>query len=174
MILLEGEVVMVEEDRETVVSAGESFFIPKGRRCIWNQAGYVKKIMVLFDDGSDAGTSPIFKIDPAAVLRPSAPPSADVLLSPSPVQNTREYFENASGEFTVGVWDTTGYQRKLIRFPRHELMHVLEGSVTLTGGDGAGRTFHAGDTFFAPMGTENAWASEGYLRKIFMIFEPAK
>ena len=46
MILLEGEVVMVEDDRETVIKAGESFFIPKGRRCVWNQAGYVKKFMV--------------------------------------------------------------------------------------------------------------------------------
>ena len=50
MIVLEGEVVMVEDDRETVVKAGESFFIPKGRRCIWNQAGYFKKFLMLFDD----------------------------------------------------------------------------------------------------------------------------
>ena len=39
MVIVEGEVVVVEDDRETVVGAGESFFIPKGRRCIWNQCG---------------------------------------------------------------------------------------------------------------------------------------
>ncbi len=57
MILLEGEVVMIEDDRETVIKAGESFFIPKGRRCIWNQAGYVKKFMVLFDDPAGSNIS---------------------------------------------------------------------------------------------------------------------
>ena len=33
-------------------------------------------------------------------------------------------------------------------------------------------TFQAGDTFFVPLGTPNAWTSEGFLRKIFVIFQP--
>jgi uncharacterized cupin superfamily protein len=103
MVVLEGEVVLVEEDRETVVKAGESFFIPKGRRCIWNQAGDVKKIMVLFDDPAGNCAKPIFKIDPNVKLQPSTPPSADILYSSVPTQHAHEYFENAIGEFTVGV-----------------------------------------------------------------------
>ena len=105
-------------------------------------------------------------------LKPSTPPSANILHSPVPTQNTHEYFENATGEFTVGVWDTTGYHRKLIDFPRHELMHLLEGSVTFTDDKGGTQTFHAGDTFFVPLGTPNSWKSEGYLRKIYCIFQP--
>ena len=172
MIVLEGEVVMIEDDRETVVRAGESFFIPKGRRCIWNQAGYVKKFMVLFDDPAGDHTQPIFKIDPKVKAKPSTPPSANILHSPVPTQHTHEYFENATGEFTVGVWDTTGYHRKLIDFPRYELMHLLDGSVTFTDDKGASQTFKAGDTFFVPLGTPNSWKSEGYLRKIYCIFQP--
>jgi uncharacterized cupin superfamily protein len=163
---------MVEEDRETVVRAGESFFIPKGRRCIWNQAGYLKKLMVLIDDRAGNGTKQIFKIDPAVKLQPSTPPAPDILHSPVPKQHTHEYFENATGELTVGVWDTTGYHRKLIPFPRYELMHLLEGSVTFTDDKGGSQTFKAGDTFFVPLGTPNSWKSEGYLRKIYCIFQP--
>ncbi len=172
MIVLEGEVVMVEDDRETVVKAGESFFIPKGRRCIWNQAGYFKKLLMLFDDPAGNCTKPIFKIDPAVKLQTSTPPSADMLHSPVPTQNTYEYFQNTTGEFTAGVWDTTGYHRKLIDFPRYELMYLLEGSVTFTDDKGGSQTFKAGDSFFVPLGTPNSWKSEGYLRKIYCILQP--
>jgi len=175
MIVVAGEVVVVEEDRETVVGAGESFFIPKGRRCIWNQSGYAKKFMVMFDDAarrSADGTQPIFKIDPQVTLAPSTPPTADMLHSPVPTQHAHEYFADATGQFTAGVWQTTGYHRQLIEFPRHELMHLLEGSVTFTDDQGGSQTFKAGDTFFVPLGTPNAWKSEGTLRKIYCIFEP--
>lgn len=172
MVLLEGEVVTVEEDCETVIKAGESFFIPKGRRCVWNQAGYIKKFMVLFDDPSGGHMQPIFKIDPGVKLQPSTPPSADTLHSPVAAQYAHEYFKNATGEFTVGVWETTGYHRKPIEFPRYELMHLLEGSVTFTGDQGKTDTFRKGDTFFIPLGTPNSWKSEGTLRKIYCIFQP--
>jgi uncharacterized cupin superfamily protein len=176
MLVLEGEVVIVGETGETWIGSGESFIIPKGLRCRWTQPGKVKKFFVILDDSSGAagpGPLKVIKIDPKVKLRPSTPPSADVLHSPVPTQHTHEYFENSSGEFTVGVWDTTGYHRKLIDFPRHELMHLLEGAVTFTDDRGASQTFRAGDTFFVPLGTPNSWKSEGYLRKIYCIFQPA-
>ena len=49
ILVLEGEVVMVEADRETVFGPGDSFIIPRGCRCIWNQCGYFKKFMMMFD-----------------------------------------------------------------------------------------------------------------------------
>lgn len=175
MVIVEGEVVMVEEDRETVIGPGESFFIPKGRRCIWNQSGYAKKFMVIFDDQSGLptdGSLPIIKVDPEMKLEPSPPPSADALNSQVPTQFAHEYFRDATGQFTFGVWQTTGYQRKLIEFPRHELMHILEGAVTFTDNEGGTQHFSAGDTFLVPKGTPNAWTSEGTLRKIYCSFQP--
>lgn len=175
MMLLEGEVVIVEEDRTISIQAGESFIIPKGLRCRWTQPGYVKKFFVIFDDASgQENIAPLhtIKIDPNVGLTPSIPPSADILLSPAPSQHTHDYFKDVTGQFNVGVWDTTGYHRKLIDFPRHELMHLIEGSVTFTDDQDHSQTFRAGDTFFVPMGTPNSWKSEGYLRKIFVIFQP--
>ena len=50
MIVLEGEVVIVEETRETRIGSGESFIMPKGLRCRWKQTGQVKKFFVILDD----------------------------------------------------------------------------------------------------------------------------
>lgn len=175
MVVLEGEVVIVEEDRTVSVKAGESFIIPKGLHCRWTQPGHVKKFFVIFDDASglkNEGPLRTIKIDPQVKLQPSTPPSADMLLTPVPQQNAHEYFADATGQLTIGIWDTTAYTRKRINFPRHELMLLIEGSVTMDDGAGDVRTFHAGDTFFVPMGTSNAWTCEGHLRKIYVIFQP--
>ena len=175
MTVLEGEVVIVEEDRAVSIKAGESFIIPKGLRCRWTQPGHVKKFFVIHEDMSglvNKGQLHTIKIDPGVQLDPSTPPSPAMLLSPVPSQHTHDYFEDATGQLSIGVWDTTGYHRKLIDFPRHELMHLLEGSVTFEDDQGRAQTFKAGDTFFVPLGTSNSWRSEGYLKKIFVIFMP--
>jgi uncharacterized cupin superfamily protein len=170
MLVLEGEVVIVEETGETRIGSGESFIIPKGLRCRWTQSGKVKKFFVILEDSS--GPLNLIKLDPKVKLQPSTPPSPDILHSAVPTQHAHEYFEDATGQFTVGLWDTTGYHRKLSDFPRHELMHLLEGAVTFTDDKGGSQAFKAGDTFFVPLGTPNSWKSEGYLRKIYCIFQP--
>jgi uncharacterized cupin superfamily protein len=175
MTVLEGEVVIVEQDRTVSIKAGESFIIPKGLHCRWTQPGHVKKFFVIFEDASglvNKGPLRTIKIDPAVKLDPSTPPAAAMLLSPVPVQHAHDYFSDATGQLNIGVWDTTGYHRKLIDFPRHELMCLLEGSVEFEDDHGVKQRFSAGDTFFVPMGTPNSWKSEGYLRKIFVIFQP--
>ena len=176
MTVLEGEVVIVEEDRTVSIKAGESFIIPKGLRCRWTQPGHVRKFFVIFEDASglvNKGPLRTIKIDPAVKLEPSTPPAAAMLLSPVPTQHAHDYFSDATGQLNIGVWDTTGYHRKLIDFPRHELMCLLEGSVEFEDDKGVKQRFTAGDTFFVPMGTPNSWKSEGYLRKIFVIFQPS-
>jgi uncharacterized cupin superfamily protein len=178
MILLEGEVTIIEENgRRTTVRAGESFILPKGLRCKWQQTGNVRKYFVIFDDAS--GLSPqnvaaleVRRPDPRGDLAPSAPPAADLLLSAVPRQRAHVWFEDLTGQWTVGVWATTPYHRKAVPFPRHELMHILEGSVTLTDGAGMAHRFHAGDTFFVPMGTACDWECTQDLRKIYCIFQP--
>ena len=175
MLVLEGTVVIIEEGRETRIGPGQSFVIPKGLKCRWTQVGKVKKFFVIFDDKSgaaNAGPLSTIAIDTKVKLAPSTPPGPDMLLSATPVQHAHEFFEDATGQFTVGVWQTTGYHRKLINFPRHELMHLLEGSVTMIDDQGREQVFHKGDTFFVPMGTPNSWKSEGTLKKIYCIFQP--
>jgi len=178
MVILEGSVTIVEAGgRETTIRAGESFIIPKGLHCQWKQPGYVRKYFVIFNDASGLKPSNpaalhVLRPDPKGVLTKSTPPAPELIQSGSPVQHAHEWFSDLTGQWTVGVWDTTGYHRKPIPFPRHELMHILEGKVTLTDAGGKAQTFTAGDTFFVPLGTVCDWKSEGYLRKIYCIFQP--
>ena len=130
---------------------------------------------MIFDDVSglmNEGPLRTIKINPRVALALSASPAPDMLLSPAPVQHTHDCFTDATGQLNIGVWDTTGYHRKLIDFPRHELMCLLEGSVEFADDQGRTQRFSAGDTFFVPMGTPNSWKSDGYLKKIFVIFQP--
>jgi len=178
MIVLEGTVTIVDaKGGETTVKAGESFIIPKGLPCVWKQTGYMRKFFVIFDDASglaakDPAALKVLRPDPEAALSPSAGPAAEVLLSAAPEQNDRQYFADLTGQWTVGVWDSTPYHRKTIDFPRHELMHILEGEVTLTEEGQPPQTFKAGDTFFVPLGTRCDWKTTGYLRKIYCILQP--
>jgi uncharacterized cupin superfamily protein len=172
MLVLEGEVTIIEEQRSTTIRAGQAFVLPKGLRCRWTQAGRVRKVFMIYDlPGKAAAPAGVVVLDEAANLPPSAPPSPEVLLSAPPVQHSLDCFEE--GAFSVGLWQTTGYTRKVIDFPRHELMHLISGTVTFTDGAGRTQTFTAGDTFFVPHGTPNGWQSEGTLRKIFCIVMPA-
>ena len=173
MVIVAGEVVIVEEDRETVVQAGESFFIPKGRRCIWNQSGYARKYMLMVDDGTNPVASlPVVKVDPDASLTVAPPLPAEILLSAAPVQRDSTLFRNQAGCLTGGVWESTAYSRRLIDFPRHEMMHLLDGSMTLTDGNGDSQTIMAGETVFLPMGTPNAWVSSATVRKVYCSVQP--
>lgn len=175
MILLEGSVTILEEGRSTTVRAGESFVIPKGLKCRWMQKAMVRKFFVIVEDSSETARDPVrhmVKVDPGVKLVPSDPPSAAVLLSPTPKQHNHDAYVAMDGRFMVGVWDTTAYTRKLIDFPRHELMHIMKGSVTFTDAEGDKHVFKAGDTLFVPLGTPNAWSCSDSLRKIYCILMP--
>lgn len=178
MLVLEGRIEIVTPDgRVTRIDAGESFILPKGLVCQWRQPGDVKKIFVILETPDDAATRDqaglaVIKPDPAVALSPSPGPKPEMLNSGSPVQRGHEVFENRDGNFTVGVWDTTAYHRKAVPFPRHELMCLLEGSVSITGPGGRTQTFKAGDSFFVPHGAVTDFRTDGYVRKIYAILQP--
>lgn len=176
MILLEGEVTIAEEAGETTFRAGDAFVVPQGLRCQWRQPGYVKKFWVAFEDASGLradGPLHAVLVDPATPVAPSAPPPPEILVSGSPVQHAHEAFVDRTGQFSVGIWDTTAYHRRLVPFDRWELMHILEGEATLADADGRAESVTAGDTFVEPLDASTTWQGDGYLKKIYCIFRPA-
>lgn len=182
MFLLEGAVTIVGADGgEVTISAGEPFVIPKGLPCAWKQEGYVRKFFMIFPDGS--GQAPA---DPSAlaVIRPRAAgpeggmarveiPDPSLFMGDTPAQNIHRYFTDMTGQMTVGLWDSTPFERAAAPFPRCELMCLLEGSVSLTDGAGAEHRFEAGEAAYIPMGAPCGWRSTEYVRKFFAIFQPA-
>lgn len=174
MLLLEGSVTIEPEGGAPVtIRAGEAFYLPKGLRVRWRQPERVRKYFVIFDGPEDAPAPigvPALKIDPAMALAPSTLPAADTLFGPVPQQQGKPAFVDTTGQLTVGVWETTPYHRRPVPFPRYELMHVLEGGVTVRGADGAGETYGPGDTFFIARGMVGDFEVTQGLRKIYGIF----
>ncbi len=174
MILLEGSVtIRLPDGRAETLRAGDAFFIPKGLDCAWDQPEAVKKIYVIFENGTadPAATLPL-KVDPATPLAPSPGPAAAVLVGAAPQQRAAEAYADASGQFSAGVWATTPYRRRPIPYPRHELMHLLAGEVTLTADGATPRTYRAGDSFFVPKGCLVDWVSTVDVAKIYCSIVP--
>lgn len=174
MILLEGRVIIrLPDGRSETVRAGDSFFIPKGLHCTWDQPETVRKIYVIFENGTvDPSATLPLRIDPEAALIPSDGPSAAILISAVPQQSDKLSYADASGQFSVAVWATTPYARIPVTFGRHELMHLVTGEVTLTTAGAAPRTYRSGDTFFVPKGCIVDWVSTVDLRKIYCSIVP--
>ena len=179
MLLLEGEVTIAEAGgMMTTVRAGESFIVPRGLTCQWKQPGYVKKYFVIFEEPASApvakNTPGVIKLDHRLIPTETSPaPAAETLFGPVPQQRSRDSYTDPSGQLMIGIWDTSYYHRKIVPFPRYELMHILEGSVSMTHDDGSVQAFAAGDTLFVPFGTMADFKVGGdYLRKIYVIFAP--
>ena len=105
-------------------------------------------------------------------LSPLAPPARELIVSALPSQRGRTYFTSASGDTSIGVWESTPYARRLTTPQHHELMHLIQGAVTYTDDAGAEQNFSAGDTFLVPRGTPNAWTSRELVRKIYASHRP--
>lgn len=178
MILLEGAVTIVHADGSRLdVTAGEAFVIPKGTVCSWQQEGDLKKFFVIHNDSSGlTATNPdtlkARKIDLAAPLAPVEGPDAALLLSPAPTCREAVAFTDLTGQLTTGVWSATPYRRAAVPFPRHELMYVVDGTVTLNDDAGRAETFVAGETCFVPKGAVVGWSSDAPVRKLFCSFTP--
>ena len=176
MTLIEGSVTIVHKDgSEVTVKAGESFFIPKGTVCQWKQPGNVRKYYVIWDDKSgatakDTGKLRAVKVDTKLPLSACDGPDPKLVVKGTPKWAENLLFADPTGQWTVGLWSTTAYERKVIPFPRHELMHILEGTVTLHDGQGREETFKAGDTLFVPKGALMGWKCSMDVKKIYCIF----
>ncbi len=183
MYLLEGSVALVDETgREQVVRKGEAFLIPKGLPCAWKQTERVRKFYVIFDDPSglnpkDSSSLKMLRFEargPGGKMETMALPDLSIFEGKPPVQHVHNYFTDLTGQMIAGVWDCTPMIRKMMVFPRNELMCLLEGSVTIVEGNGRAETFRAGDSFLVPQGLECEWRSTEYVRKYYCIYEPKK
>ncbi len=177
MLVLEGSVTMIHEDgTEKTIRAGESFVVPKGTPCVWKQTGDIRKFYVIHDDpsgeklGDDGLTVRTFGHDDR--LDPVGEQDESRYIGGTPRQGIRVFFQDATEQMTVGLWETEEMHTRPSPFGRNELMHILEGEVTITDGTGKASTYRAGDTFMVPRGMIYQWDSVGKVRKIFCIFQP--
>jgi len=171
VILLSGELTIDSAGGATVIAAARTAVLPAALSFSWRAAAGTIAIVVTCPATKGAAED-VVPIDEAALLQPSNPPAADLLIGATPSCRNHTDYRSIDGEFTCGTWDSTPYRRRPMVYRHIELMHLLEGSVTFE--DRAGSvTFGKGDIFLATRGAECAWISEVHVKKVYAIHRPA-
>jgi len=177
MLVLEGSITLKDSSGNShVYRAGESFIIPKGCECTWTQSEYCRKYWAILDDAENQireneGFNAI-RIDTSASM-PAVPQNDPTpYLSDIPEMGLLSLYKDQSGKFEVGLWECSPMQRVPATLVRSELMHILEGSGSITNADGIVFNFKAGDTFLVPIGMGYQWHSTEYVKKIFCSYTP--
>ncbi len=177
MVVLEGSITIKDKSgHEETFRAGESFIIPKGTECAWKQYEYTRKFYAIYDNPqskivdteelaairvtADADLPEIFDHDPA------------LYLSELPDMGMQVLYSDPDGRFIAGLWDCSPMKRVPSTIARSELMHILQGSGSITNADGVVFEFKAGDTFLVPVGMGYQWENREYVRKVFCSYTP--
>jgi uncharacterized cupin superfamily protein len=99
--------------------------------------------------------------------------TAEMFVSPLPIQHSHSYFECEEQGIYIGVWDTTDMVETAGPYSCDEFMVILEGAVEIRNNKtGAQQTVLAGESFIIPQGYDCQWHQSGYLRKFYVISEP--
>ncbi|MDX1370264.1 cupin domain-containing protein [Pseudomonas sp.] len=165
VVVHSGHLTLQAEDCTLELGRGASAVIGRGTALqIRAQADTLWAFCAQVTDEQNPGLTPL---DPLAHLSPSTPPDAQILISAGPqCRSKNSYKDNAN--VLIGVWDSTPYTRHGRPHKVNELMHLIEGSVTLHSPEGESLQLNAGDSVFVPLGAECAWESHVYVRKFYV------
>lgn len=109
---------------------------------------------------------------PGKPMEPSDITAPDEFTGADTTELNATFFETAletgGGAVSTGTWLCAPCRCEIEKFPVHEMMTILEGSVTVTA-DGKAETFTAGDTLFIAKGTQCVWEITETLRKFYMV-----
>jgi uncharacterized cupin superfamily protein len=179
-----GSVQALTDDEFVLVLAGSlrigkesagidgAIVVPRGRRFDWTAGPGTVALVMGCGTGAAGGGEPVM-VDTAAPLDPSSPPLAELLVGPTPSCRNFTDFRSASGEYMIGTWDSTPYERVAMTYRHCELMLLLEGAVTFVDGAGREGTFSKGDVFVVEQGAHCSWLSETHVKKVYVIHRPA-
>lgn len=96
----------------------------------------------------------------------------DRLISGDPLQTVWLEYEDASAQFSAGIWSSEVGEWR-IRYTEEEYCHILEGRSVITDEAGHAYTAVAGSEFTIPAGFIGTWRVEEPTRKRFVIYERA-
>lgn len=172
-IVLSGALTLSVDGADALaVSTGNGAVVSRGTRL--RIQAVPGTVWAFYASMADVVSVPGVTLLPAdAALSPSAPPPAEALVGPTPQCRSFNAFTEAASKLRAGIWDSTPYVRLSRPHKLSELMHILEGSVDLTGEDGTVFTVAAGDTVMVPQGAVAAWDSRGHVRKFYVVQEAA-
>jgi uncharacterized cupin superfamily protein len=169
LVVHAGHVVLSSAEHTLELDVGASAVIGRGTRLtVQASAGSIWAFCAV--DQADAPVCPgLTLLDRYTLLNPSAAPEPQILIGPTPQCRALNLFDDALTELRIGIWDSTPYARHGRPHKLHELMHLLEGSVTLQNNEGGEVTVNTGDTVFVAKGAPCAWTSRVYVRKVYAV-----
>ena len=171
VILYDGAVTLKQGDQTLMLSAGASVVLNRGCGFTWRSTDTVTLIYMRYraDYRNDGRIVPINEFAP---LTPSGTPPVDLLIGPIPQCHNHTDYLSPDDVFVCGTWGSTPYHRRTMWFRHYELMHLLEGSVTVEDEHGDARTFSKGDIFLMVEGANCSWLSREYVKKVYAIHRP--
>ena len=107
--------------------------------------------------------------DPETGMVPSTMVDPDDFTTDDRRERISHHYTTDDESILAGVWECAPCREEIEAYPVHEMMTVLDGSVTVTDAHGHAQTYEAGDTFFIPKGTPCTWEITRKLRKFYMI-----
>ncbi|KFC70558.1 hypothetical protein FG93_03010 [Bosea sp. LC85] len=121
--------------------------------------------------GATSATPGLQEILADAPLSPSAAPPVEMLIGPTPQCRSFNAFTDEASRFRAGTWDSTPYHRISRPHRVNELMHLVAGSVELTGADGSITRVEQGDSVFVVQDAPCAWESSVHVAKFYVVQE---
>ena len=151
IVVLEGSFAMLDGKGGSVsAQKGQSVCFRNAIPTSWRQDGYLKKFYLTWLD-PDADVPTISSMEGGViVLDPNPPP-------PVPTLREQIVFTNDAGNMQVSLRESSAANTPMARSDRHEFVQILEGEVRIVEEGGNAHDFSAGDVFFIPQGTLNAW-----------------
>ncbi|WP_436025843.1 cupin domain-containing protein [Trinickia sp. LjRoot230] len=171
LVVSEGSITLKQAQRTFTLKAGSSAVIPQGATFSWSTQGPASIIFMRYRGGQGANSN-IVPIDDAPQLEPSGTPPAELLLTPAPQCRNQTDYRSSDGQLICGTWDSTPYQRTAMSYPHYELMHLLDGRVTLMDETGRAGTFSRGDVFLVEQHARCSWDSRENVAKVYAIYRP--
>jgi len=176
--VLEGEFNMLDGEGQAVHCPNNSCVSFRNAAPVsWKQDGYLKKFYITYLDPKaetpkiDSADGATQVIDPDAQLEVMDSTAPFEIEGAVPVQKNFTQFTNDAGNFMVGTWESGPMKSKMLPFPTHEFVRMLEGEVTITEEDGSVQTFKGGDCFFVPKGTICSWHIKERVKKHYAILD---
>jgi len=171
VLVLEGRLEIESEAGTLVMEPVTGGVLPVGTSFGWRASDDLLAIVYTAPTAAPGSATGPLLVDQHAPLAPSSPPLAENLIGPTPSCRAHSDYVSANGEFACGIWDSTPYHRRQIRYRQVELMYLLEGTVTFTNDEGSVR-FSEGDACLFVRGDGCAWFSDEYVKKIYATQRP--
>ncbi|AWB88613.1 cupin domain-containing protein [Salinibacterium hongtaonis] len=103
--------------------------------------------------------------------KPLAPPNAEPLEG-EVIVRSRVDFATEDRRVVSGIWESeTGLSRWEF-LTRGEIIHVVEGAMTVHEDGGEPQEIRAGDSAYFPIGWCGTWRVTERLRKVFVVYKP--